>query len=76
MKATHIKWLDAAGTSENIWQRHDTLPEDLIEVESAGIIISEDSDRITIVMSRTEYSFMGDLTIPKISIISRKDFDA
>lgn len=75
MKVAYVKWLDAAGTAENIWQSLDTLPSDLIEVQSAGIVIDETDTTVTLINSKTSISFMGDITIPKISILVRKDFE-
>lgn len=75
MKVSYIKWYDASGSAENIWQEDDQLSESLVVVQSAGLVISEDSDRVTIIHSKIPGGFMGDITIPKIGIISRKDFE-
>lgn len=72
---TYIKWLDASGTSDNIWQDLGTLPTSLVEIETAGIIAAEDEDSVTVVLSTSEIAFMGDVTIPKVGITFRKDFE-
>lgn len=74
MKITYIKWLDAAGTDQNVWQDIEALPGTLIEIHTAGIVVSEDEQQVTVVASRSEVAFMGDITIPKVGIIYRKDF--
>lgn len=76
MKITYLEWIDSAGSTNNGWQDIDELVTEYLPIKSAGIIMSEDSDSITIVHSSTKGSFMGDITIPKIAITKRKDFDA
>ena len=75
MKVTFIKWLDASGSDQNIWTKDEELNELLVQVQTAGLIMSEDDERITVVGSKTSGAFMGDITIPKIGITFRKDFE-
>lgn len=76
MKAVYIEWVDSCSSTGNTWVlKSGVLREGRIDLcKTAGFILSEDADQITIVGSESEHtdSVAGDITIPKCAIRKRR----
>ncbi len=80
-KPTYVKWIDSRGVNEH-WQRMSDIggePVDCCIIESIGFVVREDANGIHLAahvgFDGEDSQFCGDMQIPLVCIIERKELD-
>ena len=73
MKLKSVTWVDSASRVGGGWHTHENI-EDLrpIVVKTAGFVVHETKDFITIASQVTEFAVSGEVCIPKFAILREK----
>ena len=72
-----IEWVDSSTSRINGWIAHrDYDPVKCISATTVGFIIYEDTNIITIAHSISEDEYLGEISIPKCSIIKIREITA
>lgn len=73
-KMVLIKWVDSSTGRINSWiDRHEYEPILVISAITIGFVIDEDTNMVHIAHSISKDQYMGEIAIPKCSIISMTD---
>lgn len=69
-----IEWVDSSTSRINSWiDRREYEPVETISATTIGFILFEDTNTIIIAHSFSKDQYMGELAIPKCSIINRRN---
>lgn len=73
VRIIYIEWTDSISFGNSVWTKEDTITSGQLPLcKSAGFLIHETEDSMTIAAHIGEGSVSGDICVPKVSIKKRK----
>lgn len=69
----YVQWIDSSSMHYQIWRSLDQIEMSETLIHTVGTVIAEDKKNIQLAMNFDETgNVSGDITIPKVSILKRK----